>query len=123
MRGHGPACKEPPRRPPWWLHGPLKQFHYMLVNLEQKLEILMATNQEQLDAIAAEVGTIRTDLTAGFDGLSGDIDRLEQQVADGQPADFTALRESLAGVRAVTDALKTLDDRNQEPAPEPEPEV
>lgn len=64
--------------------------------------------QEQVDQIAVKLSAVSVQLAKGFDEVRGKISELEEQIASGQTADFSAVNSALDSVAAQADSLDAI---------------
>jgi hypothetical protein len=64
-----------------------------IINLIKKLENRMSALQEEIDGVTGTLNKVFTEVTSVNDALKATIADLEAQIADGQTADLTALKE------------------------------
>jgi ribosomal protein L29 len=73
-----------------------------------RLEALVATGNEALDQIRADLSDYQTTQTTNFERVEAHLNDLEAQVAAGQPVDpakFQAVRDQIAQMKTATEAL------------------
>jgi len=64
-----------------------------LINILKKLENKMSVLQEQIDGVTTVLNKVFVEVTSANDALKATIADLEAQIANGQVADLTALKE------------------------------
>lgn len=105
--------------------------HIKINHLTRKVDEHMSETQDKLDALAVRLTAIGeeqaaavAELTDGLTGVRGDVQALKDAIANGQPADFSAVDAGLDAVQGSTDTLKAQADAlaaldAENPAPEP----
>jgi hypothetical protein len=86
-----------------------------------RLEVLVMTNQEQIDAYAAQLGGVAETIASGLSGIRADVEALKAQIQAGTPAeelDFSGLEASLVSLESAANSAADLDAENPPPAPE-----
>jgi hypothetical protein len=85
-----------------------------------ELKGLFMTAQEQLEALKAQVASVKADTAAAIDRVAVDVAELNRKITEGtvNPADIAAISADLAGISA---SLKGVDPLPNFPAPAPQP--
>lgn len=89
----------------------------MIIHLMERTRT-MAT-QEQVDALAAQLGDFAAGLSSALDGIQSDIDDLKAEHPD---VDLSAIEEKVAALTPLAERAAAIDAENPAAAPEPTPE-
>jgi hypothetical protein len=81
----------------------------------ERLDTMASVQQDQIDALTAQVTQFQGDVTTSFAGIQSDLDALKAQIADGQPVDLTAITASVEGLAGVLASAQAIDAETQTP--------
>lgn len=77
-------------------------------HINERITVMEASEQGQVDALTAQIGTVATDLTATSTKIQTELDALEAQIAAGVQPDLTALTAAVAPLDSAVQALGAL---------------
>ena len=73
-----------------------------------RLKEQQLSTQEQVDALTTAVGQVSADLVTAKETIQAELNKLETEVAAGNPPNLTALTEAVAALDPAVNALDAL---------------